>query len=80
MDNQRFEGSIPEMIVQAETYVLGAMRKATLIEGVFHRDIPEYPQEALREAIANAVAHRDYSPYVRGSYIQVRMFADRLEV
>jgi ATP-dependent DNA helicase RecG len=48
--------------------------------GVFRREIPEYPREALREALANAVAHRDYSPYVRGSYIQIRMFADRLEV
>jgi ATP-dependent DNA helicase RecG len=34
----------------------------------------------LREAIVNAVAHRDYSHFVRGSHIQVRMFADRLEV
>jgi ATP-dependent DNA helicase RecG len=80
MDNQRFEGPIPEMVEQAETYILGAMRKATLIDGMFRRDIPEYPREALREAIANAVAHRDYSSYVRGSYIQIRMFADRLEV
>ena len=80
MDNQRFEGPIPEMVDRTESYVLGAMRKASLIEGTFRRDIPEYPQDALREAIANAVAHRDYSPYVRGSYIQIRMFADRLEV
>jgi ATP-dependent DNA helicase RecG len=56
------------------------MRKASLIEGVLRREIPEYPSKALREAIANAVAHRDYSSYVRGSYIQVRMFADRLEI
>lgn len=28
----------------------------------------------------NAVAHRDYSQYVRGSYVQIRLFADRLEV
>lgn len=68
------------MIDRAEIYVMGAMRKASLIEGTFRRDIPEYPQEALREAIANAIAHRDYSSYVRGSYIQIRMFADRLEV
>ena len=80
MDNRRFEGPIPEMVEQAETYVLGAMRKSALIEGMFRRDIPEYPQEALREALANAIAHRDYSPYVRGSHIQISMFADRLEV
>jgi len=80
VDNRRFEGPIPEMVEQAETYVLGAMRKSALIEGMFRRDIPEYPQEALREALANAIAHRDYSPYVRGSHIQISMFADRLEI
>jgi ATP-dependent DNA helicase RecG len=80
VDSRRFEGPIPEMIKQAETYVLGAMRKAVLIDGVFRREIPEYPREALREALANAIAHRDYSSYVRGSYIQIRMFADRLEI
>jgi ATP-dependent DNA helicase RecG len=79
-DSRRFEGPIPEMIKQAENYVLGAMRKAVLIDGVFRRELPEYPLEALREALANAVAHRDYSPYVRGSYVQIRMFADRLEI
>ena len=80
VDSRRLEGPIPEMVTQAETYVLGAMRKAVLINGVFRRELPEYPQEALREALANAVAHRDYSPYVRGSYIRIQMFADRLEI
>lgn len=56
------------------------MRKASLIRGVTRQDIPEYPEVAVQEAIVNAVAHRDYSHFVRGSHIQVRMFADRLEV
>jgi ATP-dependent DNA helicase RecG len=80
VDSRRFEGPIPELIKHAEIYVLGAMRKAVLIDSVFRREIPEYPQEALREALANAIVHRDYSPYVRGSYVQIRMFADRLEI
>lgn len=80
VDNRRFEGSVVEMVEEAETYIMSAMRKSSLIDGMFRRDIPEYPREVLREALANAVAHRDYSPYVRGSYTQVRMFADRLEV
>jgi ATP-dependent DNA helicase RecG len=42
---------------------------------MFRRDITEYPRESLRESIANAVA-----PYVRGSYIKISMFADRIEV
>lgn len=80
LDNRSFEGPLSAMIEEAETYVMSALRKASLIEGMLRRDIPEYPLDAVREAIANAVAHRDYSPYVRGSYIQIRLFADRIEV
>lgn len=29
----------------------------------------------MREAVINAIAHRDYSNFVRGSYIQIRQFA-----
>lgn len=60
--------------------MLASIRKSSLIDGLFRRDVPEYPEEAVREAVLNAIAHRDYSPYARGSYIQVRLFADRLEV
>lgn len=80
LDNREFEGPIPEMVTRAEQYVMGAMRKAALIEGFLRHDIPEYPLIALREAIVNAVAHRDYSAFVRGTTIDVKMFADRLEV
>ena len=80
LDNLKFEGPVPEMVNEAADYVLAAMRKSSLIDGLYRRDIPEYPQEAVREAIINAIAHRDYSGFARGSYIQIRMFADRLEV
>jgi ATP-dependent DNA helicase RecG len=80
LDNRKFEGRVPELVEAAVNYILGSLRKSSLIEGILRRDIPEYPEEAIREAIANAVAHRDYSNFVRGNYIQVRLFADRLEV
>jgi len=80
LDNQRFEGPILEMVESAVNYVMASMRKSSLIDGVFRRDVPEYPEEAVREAVINAVAHRDYSNYSLGSYIQIRLFADRLEV
>jgi len=80
LDNRKFEGTVPEMVTEAVHCVLAAMRKSSLIEGLYRRDIPEYPEEAVREAIINAIAHRDYSGFARGSYVQVRMFADRLEV
>jgi len=69
-----------EIVDSAVNQVLANIRKSSLIEGVYRRDIPEYPERAVREAIVNAIAHRDYSPFVRGSYIQIRLFADRLEI
>ncbi|MCX5885236.1 MAG: putative DNA binding domain-containing protein [Proteobacteria bacterium] len=80
LDNRKFEGTIPEMVENAARHVLASIRKSSLIEGLWRRDIPEYPEEAIREAVVNAVAHRDYSSFVRGSYIQIRLFADRLEI
>jgi len=80
LDNREFDGTIPEMVESSVNHVLTSMRKSSLVEGLWRRDIPEYPVEALREAVVNAVAHRDYSDYVRGSYIQIRLFADRLEI
>ena len=80
LDNRKFEGAMPEVVGGAVDYVLASMRKSSLIEGLYRRDIPEYPREAIREAVVNAVAHRDYSHYARGSQVQIKMFADRLEV
>lgn len=80
VDNRRFEGNVVEMIEDAVTHILSRIRSSSLIEGIFRRDIPEYPEVAIREAVVNAVAHRDYSRYVRGSQIQIRLFADRLEI
>jgi len=79
-DNAQFEGSLPEVVDQAVTRCIANMKQATLIEGILHRMIPEYPEEALREALVNAIAHRDYSSYVLGSQVRIEMFADRLEI
>ena len=43
-------------------------------------DRPEYPIEAIREAILNAVIHRDYSIYTEGTPVQIDFFTDRLEI
>lgn len=39
---------VPRTIDDAETHILRAMRKALLIEGFLRRDVPVYPNEALR--------------------------------
>ncbi len=42
------------------------------------KEIPEIPYDALREAIINAVTHRDY--FEKGSNVMVEMFDDRIEI
>lgn len=44
------------------------------------QDIPEYPMDALREAVLNAIVHRDYSIHTENMPIQLTMFYDRVEI
>jgi ATP-dependent DNA helicase RecG len=48
------------------------------VPGIKRVDYPEYPEVAFREAIVNAVIHRDWS--ISGEFIRVFMFDDRIEV
>jgi len=80
LDTCKCEGSLAEIVEQAVRRTIANMRQSLLVEGVFHRTLSEYPEEAIREAVVNAVAHRDYSPMARGSQIRLQMFADRLEI
>ena len=80
LDNQSIVGSIPVMIEDAIAAVVRNTRTGAVIEGAFRRDVPDYPATAVREAIANALMHRDYSPESRGSQVQVNLYVDRLEI
>lgn len=54
-----------------------AMR-AEIVESLARKDLPEYPHIAIREALTNAVLHADYA--IRGVYISIAIFDDRLEI
>ncbi len=79
IDFQTLEGTVFDLIDKAEDFVLRNIRKSIrLVSGRVQREERyEYPPDAIREAIVNAVAHRDYET---PSKVQVRIFDDRIVV
>ena len=75
---QDISGTLAEQIRQAEAFVFSNMRREMRINGLARQDSTEYPLAVVREAIVNAICHRDYS--IRGEGVRVLMFSNRLEV
>lgn len=82
LDNQRIEGNISEMLDGAIQFISKNMRTKTIINPHTGKreDRTDYPITAIREAILNALVHRDYSIYTEGMPIQVIMYKDRTEI
>lgn len=81
-DTKHIEGTLSDMLDDALAFVRKNMKVATKIDAVTGKrvDIPEYPMDAVREAILNALVHRDYSFHTEGMPIQLIMYADRMEI
>ena len=81
IDNKRITGSIPEMLDSAVDFIRRNSRNITIIDSNGRRiDKPEYPVKAVREAILNALVHRDYSSYTENIPVRIEMYRDRLEI
>ena len=82
IDNERIEGNISEMLDSALQFVKRNMRTKTIInqETGKREDKTDYPIPAIREAIINALVHRDYSIHTEGKPIQIIMYEDRMEI
>jgi ATP-dependent DNA helicase RecG len=70
-------GTLPDQIRRAEAFLVSNMKRGVRLVSLEREEQVEYPTKAVREAIVNAVAHRDYS--IRGDEIRVFMFSDRIE-
>jgi ATP-dependent DNA helicase RecG len=75
---QTLNGTLPDQIRRAELFVAENTAHRSRIRAWQRSDDPPYPPGVLREAIVNAVAHRDYR--LTGAQIQLLIFGDRVEV
>lgn len=80
VDSATLLGPISFMVEDAIAAVARNTRTGAIVEGAFRRDVPDYPPVALREAIVNALMHRDYSPESLGTPVQLDLYVDRLEI
>jgi len=75
---QDISGTLPDQLQQAEVFLRQNLRSVVKLVGLRHEETSEYPLEAVRELLVNAVAHRDYN--MQGDIIHLNLFADRIEV
>ncbi|MBC8179136.1 MAG: putative DNA binding domain-containing protein [Deltaproteobacteria bacterium] len=78
LDRKDFSGGIVADIEDSLRFIERNTRTAYRIEKLQRENIPEYPVKALREAITNAVMHRDW--FIEGANVFVEIHADHIEV
>jgi ATP-dependent DNA helicase RecG len=71
-------GNLPDQLSQAEEFIRTNLTTTVRLVGLQHQENLEYPFEAVRELLVNAVAHRDYN--LQGDNIHLNIFSDRLEI
>lgn len=71
-------GPLARVVERAWNVIFEEMRVGATVDKLERKELTEYPRFAVREALVNAVAHRDYR--IRGRRIEIRMYADRLEI
>jgi len=72
------KGALPRIIQRTWEILQEEIRIGAVVRSLQREEKWVYPPTAIREALVNAIAHRDYR--LRGRDIEVRIFSDRLEV
>jgi len=78
MDQMTLSAPAPTMLNTAWEFIQRNTRHPMRVSGLIRVILDEYPEEAVREAIVNAIAHRNYED--RSRQIIIKLFADRLEI
>lgn len=75
-DRKEFKGSLLKQITEAFEYIDLLNKTQATFEGLIRKDERDYPVEAIREALLNAVVHREYS---FGASTLINIYEDRIE-
>ncbi len=75
---REIEGTLPAQLDEAEAWLARNTLHAVELRGMTRTDREEYPREPLREALLNALVHRDYG--LIGDRIRVMLYSDRVEI
>lgn len=78
IDSRILEGPLPRLVDQAVAFVRRNTPKPLVVKGLKRLETEAYPAEVLREAVVNAVAHRDYED--AGAKIAIEVYTDHLRV
>ena len=78
IDDIELEGSVIRQLQDAVTFIRNNSHKRWWKENDHREELPDYPERAVTETVANAIIHRDYMQM--GSEIHVDMYDDRLEI
>jgi ATP-dependent DNA helicase RecG len=78
IDQKEYSGPLYKQVESAFNFAIEHIEKRGEIKGLKREDSYIVPIEAIREALVNAVVHRDYS--FKGSDIKLAIFDDRVEI
>jgi len=78
IDTLDIDGTLDNQVDQTIAFVLRNIPRSAQLVKAKRIETYEYPEDALREVIVNAIIHRDYS--ISQTYVQVAIFSDRIEI
>jgi ATP-dependent DNA helicase RecG len=78
LDNDEFQSNAISLLNDSLKFVRHNSSVKWKKTGTGRIEMPDYPSEAVHEALVNALVHRDYM--IKGSEIHVDMYDDRLEI
>ncbi len=77
LDKKEFDGSVCKQLEDAQAFILRHINTGARINGLYRDNVYEIPISAIREALSNALLHRNYLTH---AHIRVAVFPDRVEI